>query len=176
MSLKSTTITLKVEGGEEKALGTGSTKASFPGENPLYQQRFALSDGSGSNHAQKIGLASYSLSGGASVTFDLTAFPGPFGNVNFSLIRHWGGDQAGGQAADVLEIGDDGTVTNPWLSPFGGTNGSRIKLGPGGAFSITAPGMTGFAVAGGNKNLKIKNTNSGTNVVNGNLLAIGEGT
>jgi hypothetical protein len=174
MPLKTTTITLNVNGGEEKYLGTDNTTASFPGVNPLFTDQVVLSNGTGSASAQKVGLASFSLTGGASVTFDLTAFAGPYGNVNFSSIKECIVDNGSTTAADVLEAGDDGTVTNPWTSPFAGSS-VRMKVHPGAPWRIASP-IAGYVVDATHKSLMVKNTNSGTNVLSGNVLLIGEGT
>jgi hypothetical protein len=175
MSLKSTSITVTVNGGEEKPLGSGSVLASFPATNPLYNAQTALTDGTGTNKAQKVGLASFSLTGGASATFDLTAFPGPFGNVNFSLVKECIIDNKSTDVTNILEVGDEGTTTNPWTSMFSGTN-ARVKLHPGSAPLRFGSPLVGFAASGGNKTLKVKNIGAGTNAASGNVLMIGEGT
>jgi hypothetical protein len=172
MSLKRTTITLAIAGGEERALGSGSTTANFPGNATLYSHQIALTDGTGSNRAQKVGLASFGLTGGASVTFDLTAFAGPFGNVNFSLVKECIVDNGSADATNVIAVGD--AASNPWTSPFTGTN-PRVLCPPGASIRLSSP-RVGFAVAGGNKSVKVTNTGAGTNVATGNVLVIGEGT
>src|SRR4051812_7416195 len=85
MALLSTSITLTINGGETKDLG--GTLAQFPDVNPLLNEQFTLASGTGSLSAQKVGLESFSLAGGASVTLDLQAFAGPFGVVAFSKVR-----------------------------------------------------------------------------------------
>jgi hypothetical protein len=172
MPLNNTTITLSANGGEYKELGSGSTRASFPGDSALYQHQITLQSGTGAAKAQKVGLASFSLTGGASVTFDLTAFPGPFGNVNFTSVKDFIGDL--GTSADVFEVGDDGTVANPWTAPFSGT-GPRIRLMSGACIRLSSPNV-GFAVDATHKTLMVKNTGSSTNAASGNVLLIGEGS
>jgi hypothetical protein len=172
MALRNTTIALTVTGGEDRALGSGSTNASFPGAGTLYQHRIILQSGTGVARAQKIGLASFGLTGGASVTLDLTAFAGPFGNVNFSLVKECVFDNGSTDATNVLAVGD--AASNPWLSPFTGTN-PRVLCHPGATIRLSSP-RVGFAVSGANKSLKITNTGAGTNVASGNVLIIGEGT
>jgi hypothetical protein len=172
MALRNTTIALTVTGGEDRALGSGSTNASFPGAGNLYQHRTTLQSGTGVARAQKVGLASFGLTGGASVTLDLTAFPGPYGNVNFTSIK-WGViDNGSTDATNVLEVGN--AASNPWTSPFAGTT-PRAICHPGGSVPFDSP-VVGFAVSGTNKSLKITNTGAGTNVAAGNCLFIGEGT
>jgi hypothetical protein len=172
MSLKNTTISLTISGGEERALGSGSTIASFPGSGTLYQHQITLQSGTGVAKAQKIGLAAYGLTGGASVTLDLTAFAGPFGTVNFSLVKECIVDNGSTDATNVIAVGD--AASNPWTSPFTGTN-PRVKCDPGASIRLSSP-RVGFAVSGTNKSLKITNTGAGTNVASGNVLVIGEGT
>jgi hypothetical protein len=172
MSLRNTTISLTVNGGEDRALGSGSTTASFPGTGTLYQHQITLQSGTGVARAQKVGLASFGLTGGASVTLDLTAFAGPFGTVNFSLVKECVVDNGSTDATNVLEVGNAGS--NPWLSPFAGTT-PRVLCHPGASIRLSSP-RVGFAVSGTNKSLKITNTGAGTNVASGNVLIIGEGT
>jgi hypothetical protein len=172
MSLKNTTIALSISGGEDRALGSGSTTASFPGTGTLYQHQITLQSGTGVAKAQKIGLAAYGLTGGASVTLDLTAFAGPFGNVNFSLVKECVVDNGSTDATNVIEVGNAGS--NPWTSPFAGTN-PRVKCHPGAAVRLSSP-RVGFVVSGTNKALLITNTGGSTNVASGNVLLIGEGT
>jgi hypothetical protein len=173
MPLRTITATLALSGGEDKNLGTGPVLAAFPDPaKSLYVNTESLSDGTGSNRAQKVGLASFSLTGGASVTFDLTAFPGPFANVNFSLVKECIVDNASTDATNVLEVGN--AASNPWLSPFRGTT-PRVACDPGAAIRLNSP-IVGFAVSGTNKSIKITNTGAGTNAANGNVLVIGEGT
>lgn len=171
MPLNNTTVTLSITGSEYKELGSGSTRATFPGDSALYQHQVTLQSGTGAARAQKVGLASFSLTGGASVTFDLTAFPGPFGNVNFSLIKDCVADL--GTSADVFEVGDDGTVTNAWAAPFGGT-AARARLTSGASLRFSSPNV-GFVVDATHKMLKVKNTGTGTNAASGNVLLLGEG-
>lgn len=170
MALKNTSATLTINGGEERSLGSGSTRASFPGTGPLYQHQVNLTDGTGANKAQKVGLAGFSLTSGASVTFDLTAFPGPYGNVNFSVIRDCVIDNQGTGPTDVLEVGN--AASNAWTSPFAGTN-PRVKSHPGAPVRLPSP-IAGFVVDATHKNLMVANT--GTNTVGGNVLLLGEGT
>jgi hypothetical protein len=172
MSLKKTTITLAIAGGEERTLGSGSTIASFPGGATLYNHQITLQSGTGNAHAQKVGLASFGLTGGASVTFDLTAFAGPFGNVNFSLVKECIIDNGSTDATNILDVGN--AASNAWTSPFAGTT-PRVKCPPGASIRLSSP-RVGFAVSGGNKSLMVTNVGAGTNVCNGNCLIIGEGT
>jgi hypothetical protein len=172
MSLRNTTISLTVNGGEDRALGSGSTTASFPGTGTLYQHQITLQSGTGVARAQKVGLASYGLTGGASVTLDLTAFAGPFGTVNFSMVKECVVDNGSTDATNVIELGNAGS--NPWTSPFAGTN-PRMKCHPGASVRLSSPRI-GFAVSGTNKALLITNTGAGTNTATGNVLIIGEGT
>lgn len=178
MSLKTTTITTIINGGEDKTLGAASATASFPGVNPLYNGQITLANGTGSGNAQKIGIGGFSLTGGASVTFDLTAFPGPYGNVNFSLVKHFQIDNPSTDATNLLKAGDDGTVSNPWTGPFSGSS-ARVNVHPvgttGGPMVIPSP-LVGFLVDGTHKALKIANSGAGTNAANGNVILIGEGT
>lgn len=174
MALRPTTISLSIVGGETKALGANDTLARFPHIDPLLLHQVSLASGTGSGNAQKVGLASFSLSGGASVTLDLKAFPGPFGNVDFSSVKEFVVDNQSDRAADVLEVGDDGTVTNPWTSPFAGTN-ARVKAAPAAPLRIPAP-LAGLTVDATHRYLLVKNTNGGTNLCTGNVHLIGEGT
>lgn len=168
--LGATDINVVVNSSE--ALAKAGSQIIFPSSEPLVTKLITLTDGTGANKAQKIGVADFSLAAAASQTFDLTAFPGIVANVNFTLIKFLMAWHAGILAGDILDLGADGVITNPWVAPWLGTN-PRSRIFSGAPVFLGSP-VSGFVVDATHKNFAVKNNGAGT--IAGSILVIGEGT
>ena len=108
-----------------------------------------LTDGSGSNKAQKVGFHVFTLST-TPTDVDLTAFAGSINdsNINFSSIKELIIQNL--DPAISITLGNATSVTNLWTNLMGGTN----VLGPQAPF-IRVEHINGIPVTSNNKLLRL---------------------
>lgn len=162
--LNSTYISGVIRGSETVAVGVLTSK--LPEDELIANDQITFTDGNGANKAEHVGSMSASLGSGASSTFDLTAFSGLGGNVNFAKIKGLRLKNNGTNAADIVEFGN--AASNAWTSFIA----TKITLPPNSFLILGTASIAGLLVSGTNKNLKALNL--GTNTFTVEVGLIGE--
>jgi len=149
----------------QKTVGARVTRDLF---GDLYDWTFTT--GTNANQMQTLTVITATMTNGATYSIDITDLTNSFGDaVSFNPVRLFGAT-APAANSNALEI--QSASLNGWTAPFGAstTNGA-IVLRPGGAIFMTAPDLTGYAVATNSCCITLSNT--GTNTVSATIYIAG---
>lgn len=156
--LTGTALRLTVDAVQTSTLDLTTARA------PLhYDRRFGLGNGVGAGRADLMWSDTRTIAASGSESLDLAgSLVDALGvTLNFARVKALIVVAAAANGNDVV-VG--GASENAWIGPFGSAT-DKVKVRPGGALALFAPGATGYPVTAGTGDLlQLANSGAGTSV------------